>query len=258
MVIIDLRSRAMKKLHSPPAAPPPPVSLPGAPLTRPGRRERHRAEIRDRLYRAALDLFAKRGYFETTVEDITEAADVGKGTFFNYFPTKEHVLATYGDERVAHVDRALHAVRSGQVKPLDALRNLATTAAGQSTSSPDLLRAIFAAHLSSDSVRSDLQRRLRRARGLMAEIIGIGQERGEISRDLSAGELARLTHTIFFGVMIAWAINPEGSFSGKAQDIWNLISQAWVAELNQKGKTSQQTHPAKPLKGRGYDHPDLR
>ena len=64
-----------------------------------GRRERHREETRQRLFDAALKLFAERGYLETTVEDITEAADVGKGTFFNYFPTKEHVLATLGAER---------------------------------------------------------------------------------------------------------------------------------------------------------------
>ena len=54
---------------------------------RSGRRERRRLETRDRLYRAALELFGERGFLETTVEDITEAADVGKGTFFNYFPT---------------------------------------------------------------------------------------------------------------------------------------------------------------------------
>ncbi|MGA2719724.1 MAG: helix-turn-helix domain-containing protein [Candidatus Acidiferrales bacterium] len=52
-----------------------------------GRRERRRTETRDRLFHSALKLFAERGYQETTVEAITEAADVGKGTFFNYFPT---------------------------------------------------------------------------------------------------------------------------------------------------------------------------
>ena len=57
------------------------------------RRERHRSEIRERIFSSALRLFAEHGYLQTTVEDITEAADVGKGTFFNYFPTKEHVLA---------------------------------------------------------------------------------------------------------------------------------------------------------------------
>ena len=68
------------------------------------------------------------------MEDITEAADVGKGTFFNYFPTKEHVLATLGAERVAAVERALEKAKSGPVLP--ALKELATDLAGQSSSSP--------------------------------------------------------------------------------------------------------------------------
>src|SRR6201997_5697381 len=71
------------------------------------RRKRRSNETRERLFRAALQLFAEKGFAETTVEDITEAADVGKGTFFNYFPTKEHVLAAYGGERIAAVERAL-------------------------------------------------------------------------------------------------------------------------------------------------------
>src|SRR5271170_4822399 len=77
-----------------------------------GRRERHRAETRERIFRAALRLFAERGFLETTVEDITEAADVGKGTFFNYFRTKEHVLATFGAERLASIERALERAKT--------------------------------------------------------------------------------------------------------------------------------------------------
>src|ERR1700730_3330918 len=102
----------------------------------------------DTLYRAALQLFAERGYQKTTVEDITEAADVGKGTFFNYFPTKEHVLATYGEERIALMRRALNEAKSGN-RPVQAvLKELVADLAGHSSQSPDLLRSIFAAHLS--------------------------------------------------------------------------------------------------------------
>ena len=57
-----------------------------------GRRQRRAAETRLTLFRCALELIAERGLPNVTVEDITEAADVGKGTFFNYFETKEHVL----------------------------------------------------------------------------------------------------------------------------------------------------------------------
>src|ERR1700722_13978554 len=96
---------------------------------RPGRRERRRVETRERLFRAALELFARRGFLETTVEDITEAADVGKGTFFNYFPTKEHVLATFGAERLAAMERALDRGKRGPVLPV--LRELLVDFAGQ-------------------------------------------------------------------------------------------------------------------------------
>ena len=101
------------------------------------RRERHRAETRERLYRAALELFAERGFLETTVEDITESADVGKGTFFNYFPTKEHILAEFGGERTAAVERALELLafeilrlQSGDISANDLARMMQTTFMG--------------------------------------------------------------------------------------------------------------------------------
>ena len=63
----------------------------------PSRRERRGAETRLRLFRCALQLITERGLANVTVEDITEAADVGKGTFFNYFPSTEHVLGVMGE-----------------------------------------------------------------------------------------------------------------------------------------------------------------
>ena len=115
-------------------------------IPRSNRRERHRLETHDKLYRSALELFGERGFLETTVEDITEAADVGKGTFFNYFRTKEHVLAAYGGERIAAVERALEKARSGSAPVLDVLGELAEDSAGQSHVNPAVLRAIYAAH----------------------------------------------------------------------------------------------------------------
>ena len=186
-----------------------------------GRRERHRAETRERLFEAALKLFAERGYLETTVEDITEAADVGKGTFFNYFPTKEHVLATLGAERVATVERALQKAKGGSVLP--ALEELATDLAGQSSSSAALLRAIYAAHASCAPVRAELHKRLSIARRLLAEIFRLGQKSGEIRRDYSAAELARLTQMLLFGLMLAWSLHPDSSLHQTAQDAWDLF-----------------------------------
>src|SRR5215472_16888154 len=78
------------------------------------RRQRRSAEIRERLFRAALSLFAQKGFAETTVEDITEAADVGKGTFFNYFPSKDHILIAFGEMQLAKLEAAITEVRRTQ------------------------------------------------------------------------------------------------------------------------------------------------
>ena len=190
---------------------------------RAGRRERRRTETRERLYRAALALFAERGYLATTVEDITEAADVGKGTFFNYFPTKEHVLATYGAERIAAVERSLEEARAGKRPVLEVLGDLAADLAGQSSESPELLRAIYAAHASCAPVRAELQIRLKRAWQLMTEIVMLAQERGEVRRDVPAAELGRLTQTIFMGVTLAWSLNPNTSARKTAEAVWQLV-----------------------------------
>ncbi|MGA3293639.1 MAG: TetR family transcriptional regulator [Candidatus Acidiferrales bacterium] len=187
-----------------------------------GRRERHRTEIRERLFSAALRLFAERGYLETTVEDITEAADVGKGTFFNYFPTKEHVLATFGAERIAAIEHALDEAKKGPVLPV--LKQLAADLASQSSANAALLRAIFAAHASCEPVRAELHRRLLMGRRLMTEIFTLAQERGEVRRDIPAAELARLIQTVLLGVTLAWAMNPDCSLRGTAVDVWALLS----------------------------------
>src|SRR3954469_25906074 len=80
-----------------------------------GRRERRRLETREKLYRTAMALFAKHGYFQTTTEDITDAADVGQGTFFNYFPTKSHVLLALSEKQLGKVRAAAEATERAEI-----------------------------------------------------------------------------------------------------------------------------------------------
>ena len=65
------------------------------------RRARKAAVLRQRLIDCALSLFEKHSFIRTSIDSITEAADVGKGTFYNYFDTKEALLAAWGRQILA-------------------------------------------------------------------------------------------------------------------------------------------------------------
>ena len=61
-------------------------------MTVAGLRERKKLKTKAAIQRAALRLFKRQGYEETTIEQIAAAADISESTFFNYFKEKEDVV----------------------------------------------------------------------------------------------------------------------------------------------------------------------
>src|ERR1017187_10047752 len=118
-----------------------------------GRRQRRAAETRLRLFRCALQLIAERGFPNVTVEDITEAADVGKGTFFNYFETKDHVLGVMPEIQLGKIAEALTRAAEGDQPIHSVLHRLCLRLAEEPGRSPDLARALISSFLASAGVR---------------------------------------------------------------------------------------------------------
>ena len=57
-----------------------------------GLRERKKQRTRQAIVEAATGLFAERGYAETTLAEVAEAAEVSLSTIFNYFPGKPDIV----------------------------------------------------------------------------------------------------------------------------------------------------------------------
>ena len=175
------------------------------------RRQRRSAETREKLFRAALKLFSEKGFGETTVEDITNAADVGKGTFFNYFPSKEHILIAFGEMQLGKLQQAVDNLCHSNESMPAFLRSLSVRMTEEPARAPDVVRAILLANLSGSSVRQIMCANHARAHGLLTKLIQVGQERGEFRRDLPAGELAHVFRQTVFGTLLIWSVSGEAS-----------------------------------------------
>jgi AcrR family transcriptional regulator len=182
------------------------------------RRSRRRAEIRERLFEAALSLIMQRGLQQTTVSDITELADVGKGTFFNYFPTKEHVLVEFYERHRERLEERLRAVRHGQETAIQALETIMERLSEESAKSPALVRSFWLAVVSSDDVSEIVMKQLDINNRKIEELCVIGQQQGDVRRDWPASDLARAIRDLGFGSALFWALRP-----GKPVELYALL-----------------------------------
>jgi AcrR family transcriptional regulator len=87
-----------------------------------GLRERKKQRTRDALVDAAFDLFRRKGFEATTIDEIAEAVELSPRTFFRYFESKEDVALTLLNQQFAAVYAAF-AARPAHEPVLTALRH---------------------------------------------------------------------------------------------------------------------------------------
>jgi len=189
----------------------------------PDRRSRRSAELRERIFRAALERFAQKGFVETTVEDITTAADVGKGTFFNYFPSKDHILLAFGEMQLGRLRAAVdEARRTNQPLP-QFMRSLTTLMTKEPARNPDIIRALLLAFLSNPEVRTAMMDLQTRVLALHSEMVQLGQERGEIRSDLKPIDVAQVFRQTIFGTLLIWSLYADASLQSRLDSAFEII-----------------------------------
>lgn len=176
-----------------------------------GRREQQKAQRRQQIFEAALRLFREKGYAATTVDEIAAAADIAKGTFFNYFPTKEAVLLHLNDLQDGRIQQAVAGIPGfaelGAREQVAALfQILAETIAGQH----ELLRVAAAVTLLQPPVHAEFERQVEAGfERTLGEIVAGGQAAGELRGDVPAPELAAMLRLVYFLTLLDWIARPE-------------------------------------------------
>lgn len=196
----------------------PPESAPG--LTR---RERKKREVRNRIFQAAFELFIEQGFEATTVEQIAERADVGKGTVFNYFPRKHSFLAAVADDWTSRLADELGPLESWRGTTREKLERAFRVLADLGVRNPALSRLAFTESLRyiggvQHTERLTREAPVRQFRALTRTLLRNGQQAGEIRGDVDPEHAAMLIESAFFRTLAGW-LRDGGSADGVHREI---------------------------------------
>lgn len=167
------------------------------------RRERKKIETRQQLLQVALQLFRDQGYDATTVKQITQSVGVAKGTFFNYFESKEAILPALAEWRFQKLRETLTVKQGAPTSPVARIKMALCLVTKESITDPALMRRLFA---------SMMKQREEERIGpafvqLLADQVRQAQEAGEIRADLDPLYLGGLIRALFFQQMLMWHHN---------------------------------------------------
>ena len=136
-----------------------------------------RSAAADRILRAAMRLFAERGYERTSIADIQAAAGLapGSGALYKHFPSKEAVLAAGMEEFMAMGERARELIRTVPGPADQALGVLGRAAMQMLHDDRDVLRIVYRELEQFPALRDQV--RERRMQSTYATIAGWLRER---------------------------------------------------------------------------------
>lgn len=167
------------------------------------RRESNKHAKRQRLLNESLRLFRAKGFEQTTVAEITAAAGVAKGTFFNYFSTKEDVLLALGEQTLGKLQRveAAQVVRSETTR--DKVTALFQALAAGLDADRDLVRQMVYRGLRLPDLVNRERARLD-FRSTLSLLLAQGQRRGEIDLQIDIDFVAGALYMLYFQQVVIW------------------------------------------------------
>jgi len=107
------------------------------------RLQRRREQTARQLLDAARTVLASKGYHATKIVDIARAAQVGVGTFYLYYPTKEALFLELVEDAVAQLKAQMDCVRSSVTEPVEQARVRTLTFFRFASDNRELFRIVF-------------------------------------------------------------------------------------------------------------------
>jgi len=169
-----------------------------------GVREQKKLQTRRAIEEAAIDLFSRKGFDATSMEDIASAAGVGKATIYGYFPAKDDIFLHYCDDRLEIEFNQFKEQHSEGISFVEYLIAFFMIKFGSITENREfgrlLLREMLFPREASDKAREHDQRYFE----ILEGVFSVAEERGEIAPHLDHFMLSGHFFSLYIGLLAGW------------------------------------------------------
>jgi AcrR family transcriptional regulator len=181
-------------------------------------RDKQKAEVKSALVRAGEELFMTKGFSETTIEEITNTAGVARGTFYNYFQTKEDLAIALVYETEGLTENQVEEFFAATQGTDNQIRVILSYSVEWTLKRPELVLITMLEKMKRGFTPENPNGTF--FRRMMAEAFERGQNTGVVTKERRPKELANDIDGLYMIHMVRWY------HSGKQYDLLSVLLSA--------------------------------
>ena len=171
-------------------------------------REKKKIETKNKIFEVSGRLFKEKGFENTTIDEITKEAEIGKGTFFNYFPTKEALLLYFAEKKDELTYSLIESETAKSIHTKDKIKNLLVFLAESYERDKELTKLMIFEYIKYKrgtglKFGEDHSRRNRLSR-ILHDFLGNGVKKGEVREGIDVKTAAETLTAVYFQSVMVW------------------------------------------------------
>ncbi len=179
-------------------------------------REKKKIETKNRIFEVSGRLVKEKGFENTTVDEITTEAGIAKGTFFNYFPTKEALLLYFVEQKDELIYNLIENETKRSIPTKEKIKNLLVRLAESYEKDKELTKLLifeYRRYIGYSGLKpGEDKSRSHRLNKILHDLLEVGVEKREVKSHIEVKKAAEILTAVYFHSLIVW-LKSESCFS---------------------------------------------
>ncbi|OEH94540.1 TetR/AcrR family transcriptional regulator [Bacillus solimangrovi] len=196
-------------------------------------REQRKRDLKEKIFIESIRLFSEKGFAHVSVSEITKACGIAKGTFYNYYPTKESVLLYLGQSQMELI---ANIPNDKEMTLKKKIMEMFVRLTSRYEEYPTLFKTAIAEMMRTTVVMDDEVNTIQRFNDLLASILKEEIECGRVEVLGQQDDVVCILVGTYFSSLMFW-INNEQSVEVFTESMTRRISmilEQFIIETNQK------------------------